>query len=307
MKTSLTLLAGVILTCSSALADSWGLTPEVKDTPFVFGDTRIVLHYDTTRNQSFPEYKLGVYLKGKPVAEHEDVGFEQVFASADNTYFLGVSNSGLIKDAYVIFDRNGRILKRQPHDPRTVHYFHVSKTLIRVWYDRERPDVNFVARDGKLEDVRIAGCDGARISLLVQEDLSLRRFLLENLLESHAKPKEVCYVSFGEEPAGGRAATVRCDPPERFLRRFQDREYQVKPASAYPQPRDNVPFPENNPQTGIPDGIYTVEIVEWLDGDTARVKAEMYRDGLWARGEELIVERRERQWRIKARGDVWVS
>ncbi len=87
-----------------ASADSWALKPEVKDTAYVFGDSRIVLHYDSTDNSSFPQYVLRVHLKNKLVGEHEGIGFEQVFASADNTFFLGVSNSGLIKQAFVIFD-----------------------------------------------------------------------------------------------------------------------------------------------------------------------------------------------------------
>ena len=74
-------------------------------------------------------------LKGKLAGKHDDIGFERVFASPENVYFLGVSNSGLIKQAFVIFDRRGRMLKRQPHDLRQVHYSAISKTLIRRWYD----------------------------------------------------------------------------------------------------------------------------------------------------------------------------
>jgi len=78
-------------------ADSWTLPPEVKDTAFKFGETRIVLHYDSMTNRSYPRYELRVYSGNELLATHEHVGFEQVFPDPQNTYFLGVSNRGLIK------------------------------------------------------------------------------------------------------------------------------------------------------------------------------------------------------------------
>jgi len=177
MRRSLCTFAVLAAACSSARADFWALKPEINDTEYIFGDTRIVLHYDSTRDQSYPKYKLSVYLEGKRVGEHEDVGFEKVFASPDNAFFVGVSNDGLIKDAYVIFDRNGQIVKKQPHDLKAVHYFEISVTLTRNWYDKDDPDARFVVVDGKLKDVRVNACDGASVSLLIREDLRLRAFL----------------------------------------------------------------------------------------------------------------------------------
>jgi len=297
----------IVLTCSPTWADKWALKPEVKDTEFPFGDTRIVLHYDSTKDQRYPKYKLSVYRDGKLMAEHEDVGFTQIFAPPDNAFFLGVSNDGLIQDAYVIFDRDGRIIRQQPHDTKKVDYFEMSVTLVRKWYDRDDPNPRFTVVDGKLKDVRINACDGASVSLLVREDLSLRAFLLEDVLKARAKPKEICYVSFGTEYNRKSRETFRYDPPEKFLRRFQNRPYQVKPVSAYPKPRGMEPFPPNNPQTGIPDGIYTSEIVEWLDESTARVKAGFYRDGLWGGGQETIVEKRGGKWTVKRALSAWRS
>lgn len=60
-------------------------------------DTRIVLHYDSMTNRSYPRYELRVYSGNELLATHEHVGFEQVFPDPLNTYFLGVSNRGLIK------------------------------------------------------------------------------------------------------------------------------------------------------------------------------------------------------------------
>ena len=307
MRRSLCTLAVLAAACSSVRADSWVLKPEIKDTEYVFGDTRIVLHYDSTKDKSYPKYKLSVYLESKRVGEHEDVGFEQVFASPDNAFFLGVSNRGLIEDAYVIFDRDGQILKKQPHDGKAVHYFQMSITLIRNWYDKDDPDPRFIVVDGKLKDVRVNACDGASVSLLIREDLGLRAFLLEGVLKLRARPKEICYVSFGNEYDKQSRETTRYDPPERFLKRFENRPYQVKPASAYPKPQGMEPFPPKNPETGIPDGIYTVEIVEWLDEDTARVKAGIYREGSWGAGQNSIVEKREGKWTVKKVVSGWRS
>ena len=154
----------LLATGSVAFGDKWKLDTEVKDTEYKFGDVRVVLHYDTTKDQYFPEYTLRVYQKDKLAAEQKGVGFEQVFASPDNSFFVGVSNRGLIKDAYVIFDRQGKILKRQPHDPEKVHYKSFSVTLVREWCDVKKPEAKFEVADGILRDVTINGADGERVA-----------------------------------------------------------------------------------------------------------------------------------------------
>jgi len=105
-------------------------------------------------------------------------------------------------------------------------------------------------------------------------------------------------VSFGTEPGGKQDELRPWDPPKRFLERFRRQPYQVKPASAYPKPDAKKPCPPNNPETGTPDGVYTVEILAWLDQNRARVRTGMSRDGFReARGESFLVERRDRMWR----------
>ena len=42
----------------------------------------------------------------------------------------------------------------------------MSVTLLRLWYDAEKPDVNFEVVDGALLGVTINGADGKRVSLL---------------------------------------------------------------------------------------------------------------------------------------------
>jgi hypothetical protein len=307
MKGHVAVFACLVLVCSTCSADSWALKPEEKDSEYVFGSTRVVLHYDSTQDRSFPKYRLSIYADEKLVGQHEGVGFEQLFASPDNTYFLGVSNRGLIQHAYVVFDHKGRILKKQPHDLREVHYFSMSKTLIRKWCHAEKPDPRFTVVGKELKGIRISACDGSRIALMIGGDFGLQTFLLERLLQKHAQPEENCYVSFGRELPAAEGGTTRCDPPKQFLRLFEKRPYRVKPVSAYPKPNGAEPWPKDNPQTGNPDGIYTVEIVQWLDKDTAEVRIDMFRHGLWARGEQLVVERRDGEWSVKERGEVWAS
>jgi hypothetical protein len=68
----------------------------------------------------------------------------------------------------------------------------------------------------------------------------------------------------GQRPGTPPSATVA-------LERFKGRPYRVKPISAYPKPVGMEPYPKKNPETGIPDGKYTVEMEQRLDANTAKV------------------------------------
>jgi hypothetical protein len=127
-----------------------------------------VLHCDSTQNTAFPKYRLIIYKDGKMVSEHDGAGFEELFSSEDNKYFLGVSNSGLIRDAYIVFDNDGKILKREQQEEGggKIKYCNTSITVVRHWYDSKKPEVKFNTIFGKLWSVLINGCDGKRISLL---------------------------------------------------------------------------------------------------------------------------------------------
>jgi hypothetical protein len=102
MRTVYTIIICLILWCTVAFSDEWDLKPEIKNTEFIFGNSRIVLHYDSTNYVPIPEYTLLIFKNEKNIAIYKDLGFKQLFASADNKYFLGVSNSGLVKYAYII-------------------------------------------------------------------------------------------------------------------------------------------------------------------------------------------------------------
>jgi hypothetical protein len=157
-------LAGVVGWCSSARADTWHLTPEVKEITNTFGNVQAVLHYDSTRNRSYPEYALKIYRDGKLLGEHKGVAYKQVFADSENRYFVGVSNSGLTKTAYVVFDRDGRILRHQPHGA-PVKYCRMSVSVMREWFDEKKPEPEFKVDGGKLKEVSVRGCKGDRVQL----------------------------------------------------------------------------------------------------------------------------------------------
>ena len=136
-------------------------------------------------------------------------------------------------------------------------------------------------------------------------DLEVRAFLLEDLLAKYARTNETCYVAFGRNPGGKPVAAPYGSPPCAFLKRFAGRPYSVRPAFAYPIVTGRGVV--ENSRTGSPDGIYTVEVVEWIDDTTAKVKTSMWRNGLWARGFDAVVERTDGQWRITRYGEMWMS
>ena len=140
-----------------------------------------------------------------------------------------------------------------------------------------------------------------------RDELGLREFLLDNGFRTYAKTNEICYISFGQQPGTNASERTCIDPPDEFLKRFADRHFDVRKASQYPQKRADLTSLDRNPKTGSPDGIYTVEIVEWLNDTTAKVKYSMYRAPLWAAGYEAVAEKKDGKWQIKQHGMRLVS
>lgn len=136
-----------------------------------------------------------------------------------------------------------------------------------------------------------------------RDEAGLREFLLNNGFSTYAQTNEICYIAFGAMQGTNAFETVYTDPPDSFLLRFEGRHYSVKKASQYPYPRheERISVP-NNPLTGIPDGIYTVEIIEWIDDSTAKVKYSIYRKPLWGSAYEAIAEKKDGFWRMKQYG-----
>ena len=141
----------------------------------------------------------------------------------------------------------------------------------------------------------------------VRDGLGLRAFLLNEGFCVYAKTNEICYLSFGSKPGTNAHQQVAIDPPDEFLQRFAGRHFEVRKASQYPESNRDWKALAKNPKTGVPDGLYTAEIVEWIDDTTAKVKYTMYRAPLWAAGYEAVVEKKDGKWRIKKHGAQWVS
>lgn len=154
-----------IVAVAAAWSEPAGSGPDVDYTRYKFGDTQVVLDRYTSPHLTLPEYHLRIYRHGELLAHHRDVGFERIFTDRLKMYFLGVSNQSQIKQAFVLFDRNGHILKIQPHDPKVVRYCELPSLQTRFWYDAGNPDPQFFVYDGKLREVRIRDCDGRWLSI----------------------------------------------------------------------------------------------------------------------------------------------
>jgi hypothetical protein len=140
-----------------------------------------------------------------------------------------------------------------------------------------------------------------------RDELGLREFLLNEGFSTYARTNEICYLSFGLKAGTRPQDNVMVDPPDEFLQRFAGRYFAVRKASEYPKGTGNRLQAEKNPKTGVPDGIYTAEIVEWIDDTTARVRYKMFRASLCAAGYEAVAEKKDGRWRIRKRGAQWVS
>ena len=147
------------------------------------------------------------------------------------------------------------------------------------------------------------GTCGAARGQAVREDLGLRAFALQQLFKSCAKTNEVCYVAFSSHVDPRTRKTVYADPPPAFLTHFAKCPFKVRAASDYPAVTNGVS--EANAATGIPDGVYTVQIIRWIDDSTAQVRLSMYRSETWARGHDAIVERQNAGWEVREYLTKW--
>ena len=130
-----------------------------------------------------------------------------------------------------------------------------------------------------------------------REDLDLREFALQHIFKSCAKTNEVCYVAFSSHLDPRTRNMVYADPPAAFLARFARCPYAVRAASEYPA-ITNAAGPANA-ATGIPDGMYTVQIIRWIDGSSAQVRLSLYRSRTWTRGYDAIMESKPAGWEVR--------
>src|SRR5688572_33508631 len=107
--------AFLVLACSAAmvLADSWRYPKELIKKEFEFGESKLVLEIDGTKSQAWPPHTLSIYAGDQLLAKYKNVGFDKVYASNDNKFFVGVSNSGIPGTAFVVFDAQGNLLREE--------------------------------------------------------------------------------------------------------------------------------------------------------------------------------------------------
>lgn len=157
-------------------------TNEIKS----FGDIQLTLTTDAIRNQTFPEFTLKIHSKDTLQAQYRNIAYDDVFASADNTVFVGLSNDGLPGTAIVVFDNRGNLRLELKHRFTNFIYCNLSGFRDRVWYDSENPNFEFVFDpSGKnLQDMFINDCNGKRISLFTLIDNSYRKSLITQKKEA---------------------------------------------------------------------------------------------------------------------------
>jgi uncharacterized membrane protein len=174
MKKLLYSIILLLLLLTSAYADSFFLVPKKEDVQFRFGDTRILLRYDNTAlfrpawldGLPIPEsLTLKIFKQGKLVGKYFGMGFDEIYASQDNLFFLGISNSGLCQPAYIVLDCDGNILTYQRHSPDKIKYYEKSITILRQWTAHDSQDVKFEVVGGKLRGVSVMDTSHSRISL----------------------------------------------------------------------------------------------------------------------------------------------
>ncbi len=98
---------------------------------------------DATENQGWPEFTVQILKSGELQAQYNGIAFQDVFASPDNTLFVGLSNDGLPGTAIVVFDAKGELQMLVNHNNVAFDYCSVSVTRVREWYNADNPNVTF--------------------------------------------------------------------------------------------------------------------------------------------------------------------
>ena len=151
-----------------AVADSWYFPPEKTVTKHEFQEFAVHLVRDTISNPIYPIYTTELYRSGKLVATINDTGFTKVFASKENRFFLVVSDLGITPQAAKIFSSEGVVLCSVKFQDSRLHFCELTTTIVRKWYDKDDPAVEFVIEGDKLKRVVIKGCNGDPVKFEIE-------------------------------------------------------------------------------------------------------------------------------------------
>lgn len=165
------IIALTLILCLGSLstADSINFAKALTERSFEFGKTKVIATVDGRREEGYPLHTLTIYLDGAVVAKYPNVGFEQIHASEDQQYFVGLSNTNLTGGtAFVVFDAEGKLYREEKHRfmPPLMYTLRSAGLIAEVWFDEEKPNVTF---DGSLRSVWVRGSNGRTYDLLKRD------------------------------------------------------------------------------------------------------------------------------------------
>lgn len=135
-----------------------------------YGDTTITQIFDSTLDPMGPDFILKVTYKGELKLLMNQVQFQNIYASPDHSLFLGLSNSGWPGSAVIIFNREGTVLFQADHGTTAFEYCAQTSTMLKQWYDDEKPEVRFPdwrqKYSGEVPGITLKNCSGNTVDLL---------------------------------------------------------------------------------------------------------------------------------------------
>ncbi len=171
--TVLLLLASfAILSPVVVIADKWdsGSVPKPSSKTYLLGDATC---HESTKSLTRPgqmmpraDYYFNCERNQKALFSLP-FGAELISLSNDRQFAMGVSNHGLHDHAFWIINSQGKVIAERRHSRHggSLEYCRQTITLIRKWFDKANPDVDFIVRDNQLLDVKINSCSKKRLSL----------------------------------------------------------------------------------------------------------------------------------------------
>lgn len=190
MKRKLVLCVVGLCICTFVRADTWFFDNKLVTKPFKFGKSTIVLEVDGRKDRRRPPHTLSIHLDGALAAKYRNVGFEHLYASKDNRFIAGLSNEGIPGTAFVVFDAEGNLLREVKHEhmPYGIYTAH-SVTIVRTWFESQRPVEFKVGENGRLASVLVWGTRVKRYDLL-EPDLGFAEDEEERLwADEESEPK----------------------------------------------------------------------------------------------------------------------
>ena len=158
---------GLLAVAPLAGADSWSYPARRDDRVYSYGDTKIVLTVDGRKSRKSPDFILSIYEKGHLQSRLRNIWFEQIFPSPDRSMFVGLSNRGIPGTAVIIFGRQGAIGLLAMHGVAEFDYCEKSVSVVRRWYDDEKPEVTFQPEGERtgIAGITVRDCRGQTVDI----------------------------------------------------------------------------------------------------------------------------------------------